>query len=85
VFSTVGFARVFFEKRLELKSLKGQTNAEEEEGPPGPFLLSLRLPLKALYMSLIRAVGSLIRAVSQKKLGQNGGTEGAPWGDGPSL
>jgi hypothetical protein len=39
VFSTVGFARVFPEKRLELKSLKGQTKAEEE-GPPGPLLLA---------------------------------------------
>jgi hypothetical protein len=44
------FARVFPEKRLELKSLKRQTKAEEE-GPRG----------------------------------QNGGTEGAPWGNGPSL
>ena len=41
------FCRVFPEKRLEQKSLKGQTKAEEE-GTPGPFLLSLRLPLKAL-------------------------------------
>ena len=41
------FARVFPEKRIELKSLKGQTKAEEE-GPRGPFLLSLRLSLKAL-------------------------------------
>jgi hypothetical protein len=47
VFSTAGFARVFPEKRLELKSLKRQTKAEEE-GTRGPFLLSLRLPLKAL-------------------------------------
>jgi hypothetical protein len=29
VFSTAGFARVFPEKRLELKSLKGWTKAEE--------------------------------------------------------
>jgi hypothetical protein len=29
VFSTAGVARVFPEKRLELKSLKGQTKAEE--------------------------------------------------------
>ena len=49
VFSTAGFARVFPEKRLEQKSLKGQTKAEEEGTP------------------------------------QNGGTEDAPRGDGPSL
>ena len=49
VFPTAGFARVFPEKRLELKSLKRQTKAEE--------------------------LGDL----------QNGGTEGAPRGDGPSL
>ena len=30
---TAGFSRVIPEKRLELKSLKGQTKAEEE-GPP---------------------------------------------------
>jgi hypothetical protein len=47
VFPTAGFPRVFPKKRLEIKSLKGQTKAEEE-GTPGPFLLSLRLPLKAL-------------------------------------
>jgi hypothetical protein len=46
-FSAAGFARVFLEKRLELKSFKGRTKTEEE-GPRGPFLLSLRLPLKAL-------------------------------------
>jgi hypothetical protein len=40
-------AQVFPEKRLELKSLNEQTKAEEE-GPRGPFLLSLRLPLHAL-------------------------------------
>ena len=33
VFLTAGFAPVFHEKRLELKSLKGWTKAEEE-GPP---------------------------------------------------
>jgi hypothetical protein len=44
---SAGFARVFSEKRLELKSLKRQTKAEEE-GTRGPFLLSLRLSLKAL-------------------------------------
>ena len=40
------FPWVFLKKRLELKSLKGQTKTEEE-GTPGPFLLSLRLSLKA--------------------------------------
>jgi hypothetical protein len=30
VFSTAGFTRVFPEKRLELKTLKGRTKAEEE-------------------------------------------------------
>jgi len=44
---TTGFPRVFLEKRLELKSLKGWTKAEEE-GPRGPFLLSLRPPLGGL-------------------------------------
>jgi hypothetical protein len=33
VFPTAGFPSVFPKKRLELKSLKGQTKAEEE-GPP---------------------------------------------------
>ena len=47
VFSAAGFPRVFPKKRLEQKSLKRQTKADEE-GTPGPFLLSLRLPLKAL-------------------------------------
>jgi hypothetical protein len=47
VFSIAGFARVFPAKRLELKNLKRQTKAEEEE-PRCPFLLSLRLSLKAL-------------------------------------
>ena len=47
VFLTAGFGSVFPEKRLELKSLKGWTKAEEE-GTPGPFLLSLRPSLKAL-------------------------------------
>jgi hypothetical protein len=36
VFSTAGFPQVFPEKRLELKSLKGRTKAEEE----GPRTLS---------------------------------------------
>ena len=47
VFSAAGFARVFPEKRLELKSLKGQTKTEEL-GTRSPELLSFRLPLKAL-------------------------------------
>jgi hypothetical protein len=47
VFSTAGFARVFPEKLLELKSLKGRTKAEEL-GALCPELLSLRPPLKAL-------------------------------------
>ena len=46
-FSTASFAGVFTEKRLELKSLKGQTKAEEL-GAPCLELLSLRLSLKAL-------------------------------------
>ena len=41
----------FPEKRLELKSLKGQTKAEEE-GPGGPFLLSLR-PGESLLQFLV--------------------------------
>jgi hypothetical protein len=48
VFLTAGFARVFPEKRLELKSLKGQTKAEELGDLLVLELLSLRLPLKAL-------------------------------------
>jgi hypothetical protein len=47
VFLTAGFARVFPEKRLELKSLKGWTKAEEL-GDRVPELLSLRPSLKAL-------------------------------------
>ena len=47
VFSTAGFAGVCPEKRLELKSLKGQTKAEEL-GDLVPERLSFRLPLKAL-------------------------------------
>jgi hypothetical protein len=47
VFSTACFAKAFPEKRLELKSFKRQTKAEEER-PSRPFLLSLRLSLKAL-------------------------------------
>ena len=41
------FAGVFLEKRLDLKSLKGQTKAEELRDRV-PELLSLRLLLKAL-------------------------------------
>ena len=41
------FPTVFPKKRLELKSLKGQTKTEEL-GARGPELLSLRLSLKAL-------------------------------------
>jgi hypothetical protein len=53
VFSTTGFPPSFPEKRLELKSLKGQTKAEElgDRVPDMhmvPELLSLRLSLKAL-------------------------------------
>jgi hypothetical protein len=47
VFLTAGFARVFPKKRLELKSVKGWTKAEEE-GTLGFFLLRLRSSLKAL-------------------------------------
>jgi hypothetical protein len=47
VFLTAGFGSVVLEKRLKLKSLKGQTKAEELRAPC-PELLSLRLPLKAL-------------------------------------
>ena len=46
VFLTAGFARVFPEKGLELKSLKGWTKAEEH-GAWCPELLSLRLSLNA--------------------------------------
>jgi hypothetical protein len=35
VFLTTGFAPAFPEKRLELKSLKGQTKADEEGTPTG--------------------------------------------------
>jgi hypothetical protein len=49
VFSTAGFPPVSREKRLDLKSLKGRTKAEVE-GTRGPFLLSLRPPLKALQI-----------------------------------
>ena len=48
VFSAAGFARVFPEKRLELKSLKEWTKAEELEARV-PKLLSLRPSLKALW------------------------------------
>ena len=49
VFLTAGFARETAEKRLDLKSLKGQTKAEEV-GDHVSNLPSLRLPLKALYI-----------------------------------
>ena len=49
VFSTAGFPPVSCEKRLDLKGLKGRTKAEEE-GTRGPFLLSLRPPIKALQI-----------------------------------
>ena len=47
VFLIAGFARETAEERLDLKSLKRQTKAEEL-GTRGPELLSLRLSLKAL-------------------------------------
>jgi hypothetical protein len=47
VFSTAGFPPVFLEKRLDLKSLKGHTKAEELEDRV-PDLISLRLSFKAL-------------------------------------
>ena len=47
VFLTTGFARVFPEKRLDLKSLKGWTKAEEL-GDVVREHLSFRLPLMAL-------------------------------------
>jgi hypothetical protein len=47
VFSTACFPTDLREKRLELKSLKGRTKAEELRDPV-PDLLSLRPPLKAL-------------------------------------
>jgi hypothetical protein len=47
VFSTASVARVFPERRLELKSIKRQTKAEEVGGLVSD-LLSLRLSLKAL-------------------------------------
>ena len=76
VFLAAGFPPVFPKKRLEPKSFKGQTNAEEE-GTPGPFAfpLSLRLPLKAFSFE----------PFLREKMVENGGTEDAPRGDGPSL
>jgi hypothetical protein len=47
VFSIAGFGSVFPKRGLELKSLKGQTKAEEL-GDLVLELLSLRLSLKAL-------------------------------------
>jgi hypothetical protein len=45
--ATTSFGGVFLEKRLDVKSLKRQTKAEELR-TPGPELLSLRLSLKTL-------------------------------------
>jgi hypothetical protein len=50
VFSTAGFPRVFLEKRLELKSLKRQTKAEEER-PPENLLLKIPYKFKKSYGS----------------------------------
>jgi hypothetical protein len=47
VFLTADFVRETAEKWLVLKSLKGQTNAEEMR-TPHPELFNLRLALKAL-------------------------------------
>jgi hypothetical protein len=47
VFSTAGLPPVFLEKRLELKSLTGQTKVEGL-GDRVLEILSLRLSLKAL-------------------------------------
>jgi hypothetical protein len=46
VFSTIGFAEETAEERLDLKSLKGQTMAEELRAPCRE-LLSLCLSIKA--------------------------------------
>ena len=48
VFSAAGFPPVFLEKRLNLKSVKGWTKAEELRDQV-PKLLSLRPSLKALW------------------------------------
>ena len=47
VFSAAGFAGVFPEKQLELKTPRGWTKAEEF-GDPVPELLSLRPPPRGL-------------------------------------
>jgi hypothetical protein len=47
VFLTASFTRETAEKRLDLKSFKTQTKAEEL-GARGPEFLSVRLPLKVL-------------------------------------
>jgi len=47
---TAGFPRVFPEKRLELKSLKGRTKAEEE-GTPFPSSSAFVLPLRLFRSS----------------------------------
>ena len=52
--------KFFLEKRLDLKSLNGQTKAEEL-GIRGLKFLSLRLPLKALQ----------VEPFLKKKLGEN--------------
>jgi hypothetical protein len=51
VFLTPGFTRETAEKRLDLKSLKGWTKAEEL-GAWGPALLSLRPSLKHALKAL---------------------------------
>jgi hypothetical protein len=48
VFLTAGFAPETAEKRLGLKSLKRQTNAEKNGAPCPELLYSLRLSPKAL-------------------------------------
>ena len=67
VFLTVGFARETAEERLDLKSFKGQTKAEEL-GTPCPELLSLRLPLKA-FQPLVEypafSIAGLLPGISQ--------------------
>jgi hypothetical protein len=73
VFSTTGFPRVFPNKRLELKSLKGQTKAEEL-GPRWPEPSTFVCPLKLFNSSRFSG-----------KHTENGGIEGAPRGTDPLL
>jgi hypothetical protein len=73
VFSAAGFARVFPEKRLELKSLKRQTKAEEE-GPPQEKLMQ-NLQSKTPY-KFKKSYGG----TPEPQTPQN-----APWLRGPSL